>query len=150
MSLYIIYHMVGVKVGCTKEFDKRCEQNRALYGDAEIVVLQEIAGDIRAATKAEAKYARQFGYALNTPYDQAIQNQRDRARASVLSAKHNHKDPEHQKRAQAAATAASNIRIGCPHCGLVGQARAMLRWHFENCRKKGTNVSASRVPALSA
>jgi hypothetical protein len=26
--------------------------------------------------------------------------------------------------------------VECPHCGLVGGASSMTRWHFDNCKKK--------------
>lgn len=25
----------------------------------------------------------------------------------------------------------------CPHCDKIGESRAMLRWHFDNCKNKG-------------
>ena len=32
----------------------------------------------------------------------------------------------------------NNSRVTCPHCGKIGQKRAMKRWHFEKC-KENTN-----------
>jgi group I intron endonuclease len=29
-----------------------------------------------------------------------------------------------------------NSQSVCPHCGKIGQMRAMKRWHFDNCPKK--------------
>lgn len=136
-ALFVIYHVVGVKVGCSKEFERRCEQNRATYGaDIEIRILEELAGDEIQAAAREAHWARELGYRLGTPYDEAIQNQRDRARASVNSPRHNMNDPEHQARCVAAMHKVTNARIPCRHCGKVGQARAMLRWHFDNCKQR--------------
>jgi hypothetical protein len=31
---------------------------------------------------------------------------------------------------------AYTIKKCCPHCGLEGSGPAMLRWHFENCKKR--------------
>lgn len=31
----------------------------------------------------------------------------------------------------------NNSNATCPHCGKIGQYRAMKRWHFDNCKLKG-------------
>ena len=135
--IFTVYHVVGVKVGCTKDFEARSAQNRVTYGaDIEIQILEEIVGDVGLAADREAQWARELGYAVGVRYDAAIQNQRDRARASVQSPRHNTNDPEHQKRYAAAGLKASNVRIRCHHCRKLGQARAMLRWHFDNCKQR--------------
>lgn len=35
-----------------------------------------------------------------------------------------------------AQTAHMNIKVTCPHCLKEGPKGAMMRWHFENCKKK--------------
>jgi hypothetical protein len=29
------------------------------------------------------------------------------------------------------------FKTNCPHCDKTGESRAMLRWHFDNCKNKG-------------
>jgi hypothetical protein len=35
------------------------------------------------------------------------------------------------------------LEIKCPHCGLVGGASGMIRWHFDNCKKKPLYIIGS-------
>lgn len=32
----------------------------------------------------------------------------------------------------------NKLKIKCPYCDIQGQPGAMGRWHFENCKKRGT------------
>lgn len=71
--MYVIYHVVGIKVGCTKNFERRRIQNESRYSDAiEIKVLEEIpleAGDKVAGDK-EWQWSDRFGYPRANHYTQ--------------------------------------------------------------------------------
>ena len=150
MSLFVVYHVVGVKVGCTKDFDRRCEENRITYGpDIAIDVLEEFTGTEEFAAEREAFHANAMGYRLGNPYDKAIHARREMARRSLDSPTHASKREECRQAFLKAGTAASNVKITCQHCGKTGQARAMLRWHFSNCRK-APNVVSRRISVLPA
>ena len=43
---------------------------------------------------------------------------------------------EHIKNATAARTGVPHQKVTCPHCGQVGGARNMKRYHFDNCKMK--------------
>ncbi len=50
---YTVYHIVGIKFGCTKNFQKRLTENKRKYGnDIEVVVIKEFS-DINDATEYE-------------------------------------------------------------------------------------------------
>jgi hypothetical protein len=142
LAAFVIYHVVGVKVGCSKDFARRCAENRSQYGvGIEIEVLDEFEGDDDEATRREAEHARRLGYDPGTPYSSAMHARREAGRRGGIVASgrdsHNSRDPEHMAKfiaAGAAGVATSCRRIECPNCGKVGQARAMARWHFANCR----------------
>lgn len=137
MTFFTLYHVVGIKVGCSKEYDARCLQNRMTYGfDVEIVILEEFFGDEKGATLREEYWAKSFGYKVGNGYRNAIEARRIAGKNSVQSPHHASQREECRQAFLAAGTKASNVPLTCPHCGKTGQATAMFRWHFARCRKK--------------
>ena len=53
----------------------------------------------------------------------------DSAKCKIFSA-------EHKQNLSVAKTGIPQIKVECPHCGIVGGVSNMKRWHFEHCKKK--------------
>lgn len=137
MKRYIIYHVVGCKVGCTRYFAERSQQNRMTYGqNAEIVPLEEFVGDEQHATEREKHWAKVLGYRLGNPYTNAIEAQRARGRNGARHPGHPSNRPDLVAHWAKAGMQASQASVTCPHCGAHGARRAMVRWHFDRCKKK--------------
>jgi hypothetical protein len=67
---YIIYHIRGVKIGCTSKIKRRMEQQ----GNPEYEVL-EIHTDIEEASKRERELQEQYGYRVDTcDYKTSVDN----------------------------------------------------------------------------
>jgi hypothetical protein len=59
---YTIYHVLGIKVGCTEQFIIRTKQNKWKYGKDIIVVILEVTTDLDLADELENKYSIELGY----------------------------------------------------------------------------------------
>jgi hypothetical protein len=75
--MYTIYHILGVKVGCTKNFQRRCLQNKRKYGDhIEIEILEQLDDSIGdgAVGDLELKWSKSLGYGRSTHYTVSNEN----------------------------------------------------------------------------
>ncbi len=62
MKKYTVYHIPGIKVGCTSRFSERCKENRSKYGkDIDIKVVLET-DDIDEADELEEFCNQEAGY----------------------------------------------------------------------------------------
>jgi DNA-directed RNA polymerase subunit RPC12/RpoP len=70
---YTIYHVVEIKVGCTRNFDRRVKQNKEMYGEnVQIEILEtlsHLAGTKHAGDR-EHWWADHFGYPRANHYTQ--------------------------------------------------------------------------------
>ncbi len=68
--MYYIYHIPGIKIGCTKNPNNRLKQQKAV--DYEIL---ETHTDIDIASEREIQLQKEYGYLVDTStYKQSIQN----------------------------------------------------------------------------
>jgi hypothetical protein len=71
---FTIYHIPEIrKVGCTRDFDRRSEQNRARYGEHITIEILEVLDDAAGPQRAgdvEWKWASHFGYPRRNHYTQ--------------------------------------------------------------------------------
>lgn len=75
--MYMIYHVKGIKVGCTKNFEARCLQNKAMYGDdIEIEILEILEDEIgdSVAGDVELGWSISLGYRKQTHYKISCEN----------------------------------------------------------------------------
>lgn len=141
MAQYVVYEIVGIKVGCTKEYETRCAQNRVTYG-AEIVIeiLERHEGDDDTASEREIFWTKARSYKSNNTYADAIKSRRSAGVKSVNSPRHPVNVPAHQVNWREAGkhyeTIIMRTQTTCPHCGKVGQTGNMFRWHFDKCKSK--------------
>jgi hypothetical protein len=72
-TVYTIYHVVGIKVGCTRIFDGRTIQNQERYGSDAIIEILDIVSESCGADFAgdvEWGWADWFGYPRANHYSQ--------------------------------------------------------------------------------
>ena len=60
--MYYIYHIPGIKVGCTTRYDKRCYENRRIHGRDISIELLETVESIDQADERENDYSKMLGY----------------------------------------------------------------------------------------
>lgn len=130
--MYYIYHIPGVKIGCTKQFEKRISAQG--FTDYEILEQHEdgwIAGD------RELELQKEYDYPVDAVhYMISLQNS---------GVRKNTQDREHQSRAGRIGGAAGKGKpkskhkiITCPHCGKSGGEAGIKRHHFDKCKKRDT------------
>ena len=66
--MYYIYHIPGIKVGCTENFSRRCLENRSKYGTDITIELLETVNDIKVADQRENDYSKMLGYGELEPH----------------------------------------------------------------------------------
>ena len=133
--MYYIYHIPGVKIGCTKDLLKRM----ADQSFTEWEILEEhtdgwLAGD------REIELQKQYGYPVDkSHYMVSLENRR---KGSSIAGK-KHVESGHWARACAMGGKKNKGRICktsiCPHCNKEGRGNAMKQWHFDNCKQKKGN-----------
>jgi hypothetical protein len=72
-TVYTIYHVVGVKVGCTCNFDRRRVQNQERYGSDTVIEILDIVSESCGpdfAGDVEWAWADWFGYPRTNHYTQ--------------------------------------------------------------------------------
>ena len=145
--MYYIYHIPGVKIGCTNNVEHRMAEQG--FSEWEILEQHEdgwLAGD------REQELQKQYGYRVdNVHYMIALQNReigaaKGRAKIQATRTKEERSriaklgfEAGGKARAIAGGKATKGIpkaKYQCPHCGKKGGRPAMKRWHGENCRHK--------------
>lgn len=160
--MYYIYHIPGIKIGCSKNPKRRIKKQ----GYTEYTIL-EAHTDIQIASEREILLQQEYGYKVDcTHYKQTITaptldgikkgSQNGELKKWILQ------NPEQYKEIQKKSASlggkirgpiqgkinkenghisrlgieASKIQATCPYCGKEGQRANMHRWHFENCKFK--------------
>ena len=142
MPTYTIYHVVGIKVGATKDFKTRSMQNRMTYGqDVVIEVLQRFTTKDRVlgdalASQLEAEAAKQYGYKSQNSYTNAMAAMQAAGHSVRMHPNNKAHDPEFWRGIAPKGHAVLYEQVGCPYCPVVGSYRIMQRWHFDRCKAK--------------
>lgn len=149
---HIIYHVIGIKVGCTIHIAGRLAYYRR-KGIKVIRILEKLhnktdqeAGDI------EWQWADRFGYrrgqhfavsrkaALSPPPERRSEN----ARTAILKGRANRSAERNLEIAQMGGKATAKKRNGaqhqrgqCPHCGTETTLAVLARCHFDRCYRTG-------------
>lgn len=167
--MHTIYHIPGVKVGCTIDFKNRKKQYPP---DTIFEILEELenitdeeAGDIEWSYADKFNYPRRthykFNWNSNLTSEQRIKIGKNNAAhmSSVglsgaggkiggkvqgkINAENGHMTmlgkiygPINGK---AQGLINGKVERTCPHCGKSGKGPAMLKWHFERCKKYEKN-----------
>lgn len=161
--MYYIYHIIGKKIGCSKNPKRRVKQQ----GFTEFEILEQHE-DINIASERELELQKQFGYKVdNTFYKQTISSPtlegiKKGGQNGVLK-KWMEENPEEFKKNQRIAAKLGGLKQGpiiskinkenghmsqlgkkmteynnrvqiCPHCGIESRGVGYIRWHGNNCK----------------
>ena len=158
--MYYIYHIPGVKIGCTQNLKRRMKEHK--YPNYEVL---ETHIDIEIASERERQLQKQYGYkidsisfiqSLTVPTKEGcikggitqgnINKKNGHAKkqfqniASIGGKTAHQKHPElYSKWGKELGKMVSKVQVICPYCGKVGQRAAMYNWHFDKCKKKPTD-----------
>jgi hypothetical protein len=145
METYTIYHLHGIKVGCTKRYEARIKENIAKFGpDIIHEVLEIVVGGPKDAGNAERFHAKRFGYKRGYDYEYTI----SAVKNSRASPKRSSQNPTHQTKFMNAAWTALEAPSECPYCGKQRKLCGLISWHFERCKLNPNRVS--RKPNLNS
>jgi hypothetical protein len=139
-TVYYIYHIPGIKIGCSKIPTKRVKYQ----GYSEFEILEEHL-DIHEASKREKALQRQYGYRVDrSDYSRVLMlssiagknggsvsgpklvKSGHLARVGLIAVANG--SPSKAGKANCA------ILRECPHCGKQGKGPTMFRYHFDNCK----------------
>ena len=160
--MYYIYHIKGIKIGCSK-FPKNRVKKQG-YDNFEILEQYE---NIDIASKREIELQMQYGYIKDcTLYNQTISaptkegmikggktagnKPENIIRFKEIQKKYAHlggskqgpiqakinKENGHMSRLGKKMTEYNNRSQICPYCGIESRGIGYVRWHGENCKKK--------------
>jgi hypothetical protein len=145
--MYYIYHIPGIKIGCTNNPNRRVKEQG--YSNFEIL---EKHTDIMIASNREIELQNQYGYKKDdTPYHitaNAPNRKSSKLWASKLGKIQGKKNVENghlsKVRNPSLAGYMSTLKdnhitkqtFTCPHCGKIGKSGAMKQWHMDNCKLK--------------
>lgn len=159
--MYYIYHISGVKIGCSTQPKKRVEKQG--YSNFEIL---ETHTDIDVASQREIELQKQYGYKMdNTLYSQSYEwatkagfNPRSKGgKSSGIMQRDNGSLKKFQSaggKVQGLITGKKNAENGhisalgkknsefnnririCPHCSIVTRGIGYVRWHGDKCKHK--------------
>jgi hypothetical protein len=148
MVKYYIYHIKGVKIGCT--INPKVRVSEQGYTDYEIL---ETHTDIMVASKREIELQKEYAYKVDKVlYWKMIQLQTIEEKRKILKSiegvggkiggniggkisGRKNADSGHLKSiCKSGGIASHSKRYTCPHCNKEGQYRAMQQFHGDRCK----------------
>jgi hypothetical protein len=159
--MYYIYHVEGIKFGCTNNPKRRAKQTLNRYGKVKFEVV-EVFEDIAKASEREVELNKIYNTADRKPYSGMI-SMREGIKYHRGEKHHNfgqdvtgiknpnygnawnedqkrhlsqmNSNPSEETRAKMRASWEGREIVTCPHCGLESVNKGnMSRWHFDNCK----------------
>ena len=139
---YTIYHVVGVKFGCTKNFQKRVRENKRKYGeDVEIHIIKEFS-DINMATEYEIECNLAKGYNQDSrKYDDVKDMHKartykplsDEQKEKIRKSMQGKNTGRHSKATCDKIGEATRLRptYDCPYCDKQCKGKGNLRQHIK-------------------
>ena len=138
--MYYIYHIKGVKIGCSTNPKRRAKSK----GYLEYQIL-EIHTNIDTASDREIELQKQYGYPIDTiPYKVSYQKRKqnrtkkDCAKGGKTQGKINATNGHLDKvrDVKKGGIAASSIVRECPHCGTKIKGPRYFALHGDKCKNK--------------
>lgn len=142
--MHYIYHIPGVKIGCTRQLEKRM----ADQGFSEWEILEQHEDGWHAGDR-EIELQIEMGYPVDTCHYMVALENRAKGRAKIP---HSHFSEMgkiggaiggkkssiimNQKLTKEQRAVGFSTKVECPHCGKTGGLGPMTRFHFENCKYK--------------
>jgi hypothetical protein len=131
--MYYIYHIKGIKWGCTNNLERRLkDQNYTINNLDRLITV----GNIDKATELEKDLNLEYGYGGNQlkSYKQTYQhNLANSMKGATASGKKN-RETGHIQSLNYLPHHVNKQIITCPHCNKSGKYPAMKQWHFDRCR----------------
>lgn len=163
--MYYIYHIRGIKFGCTNNPKKREKQMRKHYGDNISFQIVEEFADIEKAGDAEYNHNKTYGYvSSDRKHYKEMLSMREDITYHYGKNHHNYgidlsgdKNPNYgnkwtdeqkkilsQKNSNPSTKTRSKMseawknkeKLECPHCGKIMNISHAKRYHFNNCKNK--------------
>lgn len=161
MKTYYIYHVPGIKIGCTTNIKRRMSQQG--FTNWEILEEHE---DIYLASDRELELQTEYGYTIDhTPYYKTFRRVVNSNRGNTytlgvklsaetrekisearkgkkFSAEHckkiseSHKGKTHSAETRKKMSETKRAKVTCTHCNKTGGISNMKRYHFDNCKHK--------------
>ena len=133
--MFYLYHIKGVKWGCTKRLEQRLKSQGYSISDIEKIIKVD---DIELADKLERKLNDEYGYTNQhqsyiKTLAKSVKGGKSNKQATSILLKHRHKGP---KASLESKKHNSKQKYTCPHCNKIGYGLPMLRWHMDNCKLK--------------
>ncbi len=146
--MYSLYHIKGIKWGCTKKLENRLKKQG--YKISDVVELIQF-DNIDDASDMEKTLNLQYGYYWNDTQDYRIITNCAKKALSIDFKRHEHtftkqqsalggfitgkKKTEKQQKARKNNIEKINIYRTCPYCDLTTRGAAYFRYHGNNCKK---------------
>lgn len=142
--MYYIYHIPGIKIGCSINPKRRVKAQ----GYSTFEIIEEYI-DMETASKREIELQIKFGYKVDKgsriysePFfsNMGIKGGSKQTQKQKIASSNNAKksktrfDSKLQTELGKRGHAAQNIELTCPHCNKVGVGRVMYRHHFNRCK----------------
>lgn len=142
--MFYLYHIKGIKWGCTKRLEQRLKVQGYSISDLDRLIT---VGNIDKAAELELQLNKEFGYLKHlADYRQTLQCSekiRNSIHPSKLGKKYGYKnllngvtEKSRKKGGEIAGNIVSNRILTCPHCKKEGKWMVMHRWHMDNCKLK--------------
>jgi hypothetical protein len=140
--IYYIYHIPGVKIGCSK--DPKWRVRRQGYTDYEIL---EEHTDIYKVSRREKVLQAEYGYRVDdNEYWMAVENSskaggftKEQMAKGGRNSVHNMRSKlttEALARGGRAGKGKPKAKTQCPHCKRMIANNVIHRWHNDNCKQK--------------
>ena len=145
--MYYIYHIPGVKIGCSTDPNRRVKDQG--YNQYEIL---EEHTDIDIVSVREMELQKQYGYAIDcTPYKQSYdwtvkgRNAQEKGigartqienKIGMFGYSKEERQALNKKNAPKGGYTQTQILRECPHCGKEGKGNFMYARHFDRCKLK--------------
>ena len=132
---YKVYHILGKKIGCTKNIKKRVEEEQG-YKPGEYEILYET-DDIKLASKAERTLQQDLGYRVDTkPYDKLF-NRSMKKDTNVTDQTTTFAIPAHEINSEYLA----EMTWMSPYGKVVLDSTDKIEWVMDNIKKSMYNSS---------
>ena len=149
--MYSLYHIKGVKWGCTKNLEKRLKNQGYSISDLDRLIT---VGNIDKAADMEKQLNLEYGYKWDDTQDYRIISKCAEKALTVDYKRHNHKFTKKQcseggyitgkKKTQKQQVARIsnmqkiNVYKTCPYCNLTTRGAAYFRYHGDKCKLNTT------------
>lgn len=149
-GVYTIYHLKGVKVGCTKNLAKRTrDYEKSLGKKTKLIVLETLPIDVghEKAGDAEQRWTKKLGYPASVHYAKTMGTiaKRKAGFGGLWSITKEQRRKNNEKLLSEGKIGFQNLDVvKCPHCDTEGHLAIMQAWHFDRCKKNPNRKRADK------